>query len=103
MLNVYLVNTATLHPYSSMDEWNKATYGADVTLPAYIEYKTEFVTNQAGEDVESNVHMWINNRTLTNHQDLITIDGDKFAIVKIHKPHDWTLNEHIQLWLSKRD
>ena len=102
MINAYLRDDITLKTVSTQDEWNTNGY-TSATIKVRVEYKTHMIQNAKGEDVESNMQIFMKTMTLDKHRNRIVVEGIEYAILKIQRLKSFRSGNsggHIQIWLA---
>lgn len=97
MIGVYSGDSITLKSKTSDDQWNTTTYSSS-TVSCRIEYKTQLVKNQAGEDVKSEIMIFLENDISVNHGDKVLVNSKEYAIIKIDQRKDFSLS-HTEIYL----
>lgn len=96
-LNAYSINSVTLRTKASTDALNNITY-TNSTIVCRVEFKTQLVKNQQGEDVKSEIMIYFENDVSVTHGDKVIVNGNEYAIIKISDMNDFSLN-HIEVFL----
>ena len=97
MINIYLTDTVTHISTTVIDEWGEPTE-VETDISCKIEWQTQYIKNDQGEDILSYAHLWLAVQDI-DQEDLLKIDTRRYKILKIAKPVDWTLNQHMEIWL----
>ena len=99
MLRSYMKDDITVIFNEGEGDWQEPLPVLEVEMKAYIEWKTHWVRNQAGEMVVAKGMIYIIYSRLLNHTDKIKIEGVEYVILNLGAGEDFSPNHqevHIQ-------
>jgi hypothetical protein len=106
-LKLLFDTTVTIEPRSSVDEYDKPTYGSAVTYPAHIERSADFVRGEFGPEVVNRRKVFLYHTAWTSANiptvnDRLTLDanhnGIKPQIMMVQISSDEKGISHVVLW-----
>lgn len=109
MLNAYSVDEIVITQNVSKDDWREPLSAYSISIMGYVNYKTVLIRNIKGEQVTSQIQIYISKHRLDDlltqaltHEDRIySINGiviDK-AIMKIDTPKHFSM-PHYEIYLA---
>ena len=88
MINAYLVDTVKfIRP--QRDKWGKTVGETVAVVPARKVYKMRRILTAAGEEAKSELTIMAQDRDV-NLADLLEVDGQRWAILAIKRPRDFS-------------
>lgn len=98
MLRAYMQDDIIVE-YNAGFEWGEPTYEDDVKMKAYVVLKTHLTKNLAGEQVVSRGMVYVMPETLIGHDDFITYNTIRYAILNISVGKDFS-SQHQEIHLN---
>ena len=107
MMHVYCVDEITIVKWNGYDSWNEPESASEVDVKGYVEFKTRLVRDQKGEEVVSEVMVYLPRRVETvlgrkfSLEDRIIVQGESLAraIISIGKPKAFS-GGHYEVFLA---
>ena len=99
MITVYSIKDITAIFYEGEDDWGEPVATVDVEMKGYVDWKTHWVRDIAGEKVISRGIAYVKYSRAFNHKDRVKIDGVEYAILDVHEGTDFSDN-HQELHLQ---
>lgn len=84
MINTYFQESC-IHVQVTYDQWGNPIENP-VGENCKIEYKTKYIKNEKGEDVVSNMQVYLRKNIDIQHEDKIQVDSAEYPIIQIYKP-----------------
>jgi len=88
MLNAYQQETVIIHS-NTLDTWNER-HEVNSTVSAKINWERKKTKDSNGEDVVSEVQLYLEKSIVVKFDDMITVDGVRRPIIIIKKPRAFT-------------
>lgn len=126
MMDVYAVDSIVILAHGGNDSWGEPESGTMVPLKGYVEWKTQLIRNQKGEEVVSPVMVYLPKRKTESalgrplfHEDRIVVSANSMfygiacygtayygilllsdrAIIDIRQPKDFS-HPHYEIYLA---
>jgi len=100
MIRAYSIDDITALFYEGeADDWGEPAATLDIEMTGYVEWKTHWIRDIAGEKVVSRGMVYVIYSRTFNHKDRVKIDGVEYAILDIHPGKDFSDN-HQELHLQ---
>jgi hypothetical protein len=84
MLQAYKQETVIIHT-NTYDQWNERSE-VNTTVPAKINWERKRIKNAKGEDVVSEVQLYLRKDVVIAFDDMITVDSVRRPIITIKHP-----------------
>lgn len=101
MIGTYLTQTVTIHRRTGSDVDGQATYASAVSALARVQQRKRLIRNEAGEQVVSDMQVFLGPATAISEGDRITYTGASYHVLSVTEEFALDVLSHRVAWTGR--
>lgn len=103
MIGTYLTQTVGIVRRTGKDADGQATYAASVSALARVQQRKRLIRNEAGEQVVSDMQVFLAPSTAISEGDRITYSGATYHVLSVTEEYALDVLSHRVAWTGRED
>ena len=101
MIGTYLTQTVTIQRRTGSDVDGQATYASSVSALARVQQRKRLIRNEAGEQVVSDMQVFLGPATAISEGDRITYTGASYHVLSVTEEFALDVLSHRVAWTGR--